>query len=252
VCSGSSPRKTRRALEAERSEGGCAGTTASTQKKHRSPRAALSCPGRRRRRAGGFSGNSRSPAARHRRPARPGSRQLDLALDRGEVFPPLSWSGSPGAWRCTASARARRAQRDGRGIARGSARALRLLAVRHRPVGQKRPARAGAGRPFAMTAPRGAAALERCSRDPAGRSRCARTSSRKMLCNRQAPGDPDRGSGERPRRGRAPGRAGRDLGAPVFDAWQPGYANFPSSHPLYAAVAPDRKRCSRRPICFSA
>src|SRR6267142_567344 len=31
------------------------------------------------------------------------------------------------------------------------------------------------------------------------------------------------------------------LGAPVFDAWQPGYANFPRSHPLYAGVAPDMK-----------
>ncbi|HYA46738.1 MAG TPA: thiamine pyrophosphate-binding protein, partial [Burkholderiales bacterium] len=31
------------------------------------------------------------------------------------------------------------------------------------------------------------------------------------------------------------------LGAPVFDAWQPGYANFPRSHPLYGGVAPDMK-----------
>jgi thiamine pyrophosphate-dependent acetolactate synthase large subunit-like protein len=29
------------------------------------------------------------------------------------------------------------------------------------------------------------------------------------------------------------------LGAPVFDAWQPGYANFPRPHPLYGGVAPD-------------
>jgi len=28
------------------------------------------------------------------------------------------------------------------------------------------------------------------------------------------------------------------LGAPVFDGWQPGYANFPRSHPLYSGVAP--------------
>jgi acetolactate synthase-1/2/3 large subunit len=31
------------------------------------------------------------------------------------------------------------------------------------------------------------------------------------------------------------------LGAPVFDAWQPGYANFPRAHPLYGGVAPDVK-----------
>ena len=31
------------------------------------------------------------------------------------------------------------------------------------------------------------------------------------------------------------------LGAPVFDAWQPGYANFPRTHPLYGGVAPDMK-----------
>jgi acetolactate synthase-1/2/3 large subunit len=31
------------------------------------------------------------------------------------------------------------------------------------------------------------------------------------------------------------------LGAPVFDAWQPGYANFPRSHPLYGGVAPEMK-----------
>ncbi|HZE11438.1 MAG TPA: thiamine pyrophosphate-binding protein [Burkholderiales bacterium] len=31
------------------------------------------------------------------------------------------------------------------------------------------------------------------------------------------------------------------LGAPVFDGWQPGYANFPRSHPLYSGVAPDMK-----------
>jgi acetolactate synthase-1/2/3 large subunit len=31
------------------------------------------------------------------------------------------------------------------------------------------------------------------------------------------------------------------LGAPVFDAWQPGYANFPRAHPLYGGVAPDIK-----------
>jgi acetolactate synthase-1/2/3 large subunit len=31
------------------------------------------------------------------------------------------------------------------------------------------------------------------------------------------------------------------LGAPVFDAWQPGYANFPRAHPLYGGVAPDMK-----------
>ena len=31
------------------------------------------------------------------------------------------------------------------------------------------------------------------------------------------------------------------LGAPVFDAWQPGYVNFPRSHPLYGGVAPDMK-----------
>ena len=31
------------------------------------------------------------------------------------------------------------------------------------------------------------------------------------------------------------------LGAPVFEAWQPGYANFPRSHPLYGGVAPDIK-----------
>ena len=31
------------------------------------------------------------------------------------------------------------------------------------------------------------------------------------------------------------------LGAPVFDAWQPGYANFPRAHPLYGGVAPDTK-----------
>ena len=31
------------------------------------------------------------------------------------------------------------------------------------------------------------------------------------------------------------------LGAPVFDAWQPGYANFPRMHPLYGGVAPDMK-----------
>jgi thiamine pyrophosphate-dependent acetolactate synthase large subunit-like protein len=31
------------------------------------------------------------------------------------------------------------------------------------------------------------------------------------------------------------------LGAPVFDAWQPGYANFPHAHPLYGGVAPDMK-----------
>jgi acetolactate synthase-1/2/3 large subunit len=31
------------------------------------------------------------------------------------------------------------------------------------------------------------------------------------------------------------------LGAPVFDAWQPGYANFPRTHPLYGGVAPDMR-----------
>jgi len=31
------------------------------------------------------------------------------------------------------------------------------------------------------------------------------------------------------------------LGAPVFDAWQPGYMNFPRKHPLYGGVAPDMK-----------
>ena len=31
------------------------------------------------------------------------------------------------------------------------------------------------------------------------------------------------------------------LGAPVFDAWQPGYVNFPRTHPLYGGVAPDMK-----------
>jgi acetolactate synthase-1/2/3 large subunit len=31
------------------------------------------------------------------------------------------------------------------------------------------------------------------------------------------------------------------LGAPVFDAWQPGYANFPRTHPLFGGVAPDMK-----------
>ncbi|HYS57858.1 MAG TPA: thiamine pyrophosphate-dependent enzyme, partial [Burkholderiales bacterium] len=31
------------------------------------------------------------------------------------------------------------------------------------------------------------------------------------------------------------------LGAPVFDAWQPGYANFPRAHPLHGGVAPDMK-----------
>lgn len=31
------------------------------------------------------------------------------------------------------------------------------------------------------------------------------------------------------------------LGAPVFEAWQPGYANFPRSHPLYGGIAPDMK-----------
>jgi thiamine pyrophosphate-dependent acetolactate synthase large subunit-like protein len=31
------------------------------------------------------------------------------------------------------------------------------------------------------------------------------------------------------------------LAAPVFDAWQPGYANFPHAHPLYGGVAPDMK-----------
>lgn len=31
------------------------------------------------------------------------------------------------------------------------------------------------------------------------------------------------------------------LGAPVFDAWQPGYANFPRAHPLYGGIAPDMK-----------
>jgi len=31
------------------------------------------------------------------------------------------------------------------------------------------------------------------------------------------------------------------LGAPVFDAWQPGYVNFPRSHPLYGGIAPDMK-----------
>jgi acetolactate synthase-1/2/3 large subunit len=31
------------------------------------------------------------------------------------------------------------------------------------------------------------------------------------------------------------------LGAPVFDAWQPGYMNFPKRHPLYGGVAPDMK-----------
>lgn len=31
------------------------------------------------------------------------------------------------------------------------------------------------------------------------------------------------------------------LGAPVFDAWQPGYMNFPRKHPLYGGAAPDMK-----------
>jgi acetolactate synthase I/II/III large subunit len=31
------------------------------------------------------------------------------------------------------------------------------------------------------------------------------------------------------------------LGAPVFDAWQPGYANFPRAHPLYGGMGPDMK-----------
>jgi acetolactate synthase-1/2/3 large subunit len=31
------------------------------------------------------------------------------------------------------------------------------------------------------------------------------------------------------------------LGAPVFDAWQPGYVNFPRAHPLYGGLAPDMK-----------
>jgi acetolactate synthase I/II/III large subunit len=31
------------------------------------------------------------------------------------------------------------------------------------------------------------------------------------------------------------------LGAPVFDAWQPGYLNFPRKHPLYGGAAPDMK-----------
>jgi len=31
------------------------------------------------------------------------------------------------------------------------------------------------------------------------------------------------------------------LGAPVFDAWQPGYMNFPRGHSLYGGVAPDMK-----------
>ena len=31
------------------------------------------------------------------------------------------------------------------------------------------------------------------------------------------------------------------LGAPVFDAWQPGYMNFPRTHPLYGGAAPDMK-----------
>jgi len=31
------------------------------------------------------------------------------------------------------------------------------------------------------------------------------------------------------------------LGAPVFDAWQPGYLNFPRGHPLYGGVGPDMK-----------
>jgi acetolactate synthase I/II/III large subunit len=31
------------------------------------------------------------------------------------------------------------------------------------------------------------------------------------------------------------------LGAPVFDAWHPGYANFPRAHPLHGGVAPDMK-----------
>ncbi|HTF15196.1 MAG TPA: thiamine pyrophosphate-binding protein [Burkholderiales bacterium] len=31
------------------------------------------------------------------------------------------------------------------------------------------------------------------------------------------------------------------LGAPVFDGWQPGYANFPRAHPLYGGVAPEMK-----------
>jgi acetolactate synthase-1/2/3 large subunit len=31
------------------------------------------------------------------------------------------------------------------------------------------------------------------------------------------------------------------LGAPVFDAWQPGYANFPRAHPLYGGSGPDMK-----------
>jgi acetolactate synthase-1/2/3 large subunit len=31
------------------------------------------------------------------------------------------------------------------------------------------------------------------------------------------------------------------LAAPVFDAWQPGYMNFPRTHPLYGGAAPDMK-----------
>ena len=31
------------------------------------------------------------------------------------------------------------------------------------------------------------------------------------------------------------------LAAPVFDAWQPGYMNFPRKHPLYGGAAPDMK-----------
>ena len=31
------------------------------------------------------------------------------------------------------------------------------------------------------------------------------------------------------------------LGAPVYDGWQPGYANFPRAHPLYGGSGPDMK-----------
>jgi acetolactate synthase-1/2/3 large subunit len=31
------------------------------------------------------------------------------------------------------------------------------------------------------------------------------------------------------------------LGAPVFEGWHPGYANFPRTHPLYGGAAPDMK-----------
>lgn len=85
-------------------------------------------------------------------------------------------------------------------------------------------------------APRARAAVRNPAADPAAAAELA-----DMLCSARSPIILTEEAGKD---ARAVGRLvelAETLGAPVFDAWQPGYANFPRSHPLYGGAAPDMK-----------